>query len=121
MPPLRPIPTNSLRLSDTALPKAAPPGLPTGEHFPIRHDTVDQFGKLTLRYASRLHHLGIGRAHAGTKVLILITATTITVIAQPTHQLIATHTIDPDRNYWRNQQKPRPMAGESVTDDATHL
>jgi transposase InsO family protein len=43
----------------TALPKASPPGLEPTEHFRIRHDTVDQFGKLTLRHASRLHHLGI--------------------------------------------------------------
>jgi hypothetical protein len=87
----------------SALPKAAPPGIPADTHFRIRHDTVDQFGKLTLRHASRLHHLGIGRAHAGTKALILVTATTVTVITQHTHQLIASHTINPDRNYWRNQ------------------
>jgi hypothetical protein len=79
-------------------------------------------GKLTLRYASRLHHLGIGTAHAGTKVLILVTATTVTVIARPDNQLIASHHIDPDRNYWRNQQKhPGRWPGRSVTDDATHM
>jgi transposase InsO family protein len=106
----------------TALPKASPPGIEPTEHFRIRHDTVDDCGKLTLRYASRLHHLGIGIAHAGTKVLILVTATTVTVIAQPNNQLIASHHIDPDRNYWRNQQKrPGRWPGRSVTDDATHM
>jgi hypothetical protein len=29
----------------------------------------------------------------------------VTVIAQPDNQLIASHHIDPDHNYWRNQQK----------------
>jgi hypothetical protein len=78
--------------------------------------TVDQFGKLTLRYASRLRHLGIGRAHAGTKVLILITTTTVTVIARPTHQLIANHTINLDRNYWPNTNSPRnPGAAQTQT------
>ena len=48
-----------------ARPKAGPPHTATG-HFRIRHDTVDQFGKLTLRHGSRLHHLGIGRTHAHT-------------------------------------------------------
>jgi transposase InsO family protein len=106
----------------TALPKASPPGIEPTEHFRIRHDTVDHCGKLTLRYASRLHHLGIGIAHAGTKVLILVTATTVTVIAQPDNQIIASHHIDPDRNYWRNQQKrPGRWPGRSVTDDATHM
>jgi transposase InsO family protein len=99
----------------TALPKASPPGLPANEHFRIRHDTVDQFGKLTLRYASRLRHLGIGRAHAGTKVLILITTTTVTVIARPTHQLIASHIINPDRNYWPNTKQPRKTPGAAQT------
>jgi hypothetical protein len=88
----------------TALPKATPPCIMPTEHYRIRHDTVDACGKLTLRYASRLHHLGIGTAHAGTKVLILVTTNTVTVLATPTYQLIARHHIDPDRNYWRNQQ-----------------
>jgi len=86
-----------------ALPKAAPAG--ATEHFRIRHDTVDQFGKLTLRHGSRLHHLGIGRQHGGTPVLILVTAQTVTVISKTGYHLIASHHIDPDRNYWRNQQK----------------
>lgn len=103
-----------------ALPKATPQG--GTEHFRIRHDTVDQFGKLTLRHGSRLHHLGIGRNHAGTPVLILVATQTVTVISKTGHQLIASHQIDPDRNYWRNQQKnPGRWPGRSVTDDATHV
>jgi transposase InsO family protein len=106
----------------TALPKARPPGIEPTEHFRIRHDTVDNCGKLTLRHASRLHHLGIGRAHAGTKVLILVTTTTVSILTQHTHQLIASHHIDPDRNYWRNQQKsPGRWPRQPVTDDATHV
>ena len=88
----------------------------------MRHDTVDQFGKLTLRHASRLRHLGAGRAHADTKVHILVTATTVTVIAQPDHKVIATHHIDPNRSYWRNQNKsPGRWPGQAVTDDTTHV
>jgi hypothetical protein len=103
-----------------ARPKAAPAG--AMEHFRIRHDIVDQFGKLTLRHGSRLHHLGIGRHHAGTPALILVATQTVTVISKTSHQLIASHTIDPDRNYWPNQQKnPGRWPGQSVTDDATHV
>ncbi|WP_431238141.1 IS481 family transposase [Mycolicibacterium aichiense] len=87
----------------TARPKAHP-GAPT-DTFRIRHDIVDQFGKLTLRHGSRLRHLGIGRPHAATPVLILVTATTVTVVSKTNYQLIASHTIDPGRNYWRNKQK----------------
>jgi transposase InsO family protein len=87
-----------------ARPKASPPHTATS-HVRIRHDTVDQFGKLTLRHGSRLHHLGIGRTHAATPVLILVTTTTVTVISKTGHHVLSSHRIDPDRNYWRNQQK----------------
>jgi hypothetical protein len=87
-----------------ARPKASPPHTATN-HVRIRHDTVDQFGKLTLRHGSRLHHLGIGRTHAATPVLILVTTTTVTVISKTGHHVLSSHRIDPDRNYWRNQQK----------------
>jgi transposase InsO family protein len=106
----------------TARPKAAPPAITANEHIRVRRDTIDQFGKLTLRYGSRLHHLGIGRAHANTPVLILVTTTTVTVLTNPDHRVIATHHIDPERNYWRNQQKsPGRWPGQSVTDDPTQV
>jgi len=76
-----------------------------GAVFRIRHDTVDQFGKLTLRHGSRLHDLGIGITHAHTPALILVAATTVTVISKTNHQILSSHHIDPDKNYWRNQNK----------------
>ena len=55
----------------TARPKAAASGQPlTDGHYRVRHDTIDTNGKLTQRYNSRLHHIGIGRRHAGKTVLI---------------------------------------------------
>lgn len=50
-------------------------------------------------------NLGIGRHHAATAVLILVATQTVTVTSKTGHRIIASHTIDPDRNYWRNQQK----------------
>jgi hypothetical protein len=97
----------------TARPKAATPRRPAEAYFRIRHDTVDQFGKLTLRHASRLRHLGIGRAHAGTPVLILVTTTTVTVISKTGHHLLSSHHIDADTNYWRNQNKT-PADGRGI-------
>jgi hypothetical protein len=44
---------------------------------------------------------------AHTEVLILVTATTVTVISKTDHHVIASHTINPDRNYWPNQQVVR--------------
>ena len=38
------------------------------------------------------------------------------------HHLIASHHINPDRNYWCNQQKnPGRWPGQSVTNDPTHV
>ena len=87
-----------------ARPKAVPTGQPNPQ-FRIRHDTVDPFGKLTLRHASRLHHLGVGRIHAGTPVLLLVTTHTVTVISKTGHHVLSSHHIDTERNYWRNQNK----------------
>lgn len=88
------------------------PGNQPSTAIRLRTDVVDQFGKLTLRHGSRLHHLGIGRAHASTPVLILVTTDTVTVISKTGHHVIASHHIDPDHNYWPNKQKnPDKRAG----------
>ena len=36
---------------------------------------------------------------------ILVAATTVTVISKTNHQVLSSHHIDPDKNYWRNQNK----------------
>lgn len=69
-----------------------------------------------------MYHLGIGRIHAATTVIILVTTTHMGVLSKTTHQLIASHLVDPNRNYWRNQQRnPGQWPGSSVTDDATQV
>ena len=79
-----------------------------------------RLGKISLRRAGRIHHLGVGAAHAGSVVTILIDPDTVTVINQDTGEVLSRHIIDPDRNYWRNQQKA-PADGQGVTNDSTHL
>jgi hypothetical protein len=41
-------------------------------HDRVRRDRIDTDGKLTLRVNGRLHHLGIGRTHTRTPVLLLV-------------------------------------------------
>jgi transposase InsO family protein len=86
--------------------KAAPANRPDNPHYRVRTDHVDRLGKISLRRAGRMHHLGVGAAHAGSPVTILIDADTVTVIHQDTGEVLSNHTIDPDRSYWRNQHKP---------------
>lgn len=82
----------------TALPKATPTGS-TRSEWRSRTDKVDRDGKVTLRYAGKLRHLGIGKAHAGTAVLLLIHDQNVVTSNATTGEIIAEHTIDPDRDY----------------------
>lgn len=87
----------------TALPKATPTG-PTRSEWRSRTDKVDKHGKVTVRYAGKLRHLGIGKAHAGTPVLLLIHDRDVSVSNANTGEIIAEHTIDPTRNYQPKKQ-----------------
>ncbi|MCA1696284.1 MAG: IS481 family transposase [Actinobacteria bacterium] len=85
----------------TALPKALPSrqGIRVSEHFRVRRDRVDTDGKLTLRHSSRLHHIGIGRAWAGTAILMLIRELNIRIITEDTGELVRELVLDPTRDY----------------------
>lgn len=89
----------------TALPKAVPDGPGTPEHHRLRYERVDKGGKVSLRRAGRMHHLGVGYAHRGTRILAIADDTTVTVINLTTGEILSTHDIDPTRTYWRNTQK----------------
>jgi hypothetical protein len=65
----------------------------------IRYDRIDTAGKLTLRYAGKLRHLGVGRAHAGTRVILLAHGNQTMVIDRSTGTIIAEHTLNPAKNY----------------------
>ncbi|MEI2671458.1 MAG: IS481 family transposase [Nocardioidaceae bacterium] len=88
-----------------ASPKAAPAGPTIPGQYRLRYDRLDQTGKMSIRRAGRMHHLGCGRSNAGKRVLAIADNTTITVIELITGEILSSHLIDPDRNYWRNQQK----------------
>jgi len=88
-----------------ARPKARPTLAPATGFYRVRHDHVGTNGKISLRRAGRMHHLGIGAAHARKPVTILITDTLVTVIHTGTGQILATNTINPDRTYWRNNER----------------
>ena len=98
----------------TARPKATP-SQRHDTHNRVRTDRVDQFGKLTLRHAGRLHHIGIGQTHAGTRVLVLVHDLDIRIIHAATGELIRQLTLDPTRDYQprnvptgRPKKKPEP-------------
>ena len=86
-------------LYDT-MPKAVPGEVTDPQtHDRIRHDIVDKAGSVTLRYRSRLHHIGIGHRWTGTPVLMLIRELDIRIITEDNGQLIRELTLDPTRDY----------------------
>jgi transposase InsO family protein len=94
--------------------KATPDSKPLGVHYRIRRDIIDKFGKLTLRRAGQLHHLGVGHDHARKPVLILTDDTQATVTDQLTGEILGSYDINPDRNYWPNKtKKPGRWPGSS--------
>jgi transposase InsO family protein len=94
-------PNDAYRATQKALPAdARAPG-----HYRLRYDRVDKKGTMTLRRASRMHHLAIGAKHIGKRVLALADEHQITVIELDTGEVLSTHDIQPNKTYWRNKQR----------------
>ena len=68
-------------------------------HFRIRHDKVDTAGTVTLRHDSKLHHVGLGRAHKGKPIKLLVADLDVRVLDARTGELIRRLTLDPSRDY----------------------
>jgi transposase InsO family protein len=82
-----------------ALGKSAPSGprIDAAGHR-VRFDKVDKTGSVTLRYRGRLHHIGVGRAYSGWRVIILVAGKDIRIVGtdgSPLRHL----TLDPTRDY----------------------
>jgi transposase InsO family protein len=84
----------------TARPKATPSlrALSIPVHFRVRKDRIDVSGVITLRHNSRLHHIGLGRRNAGTRVLVLVADLDVRVLTED-GELLRTLTLDPSRDY----------------------
>jgi hypothetical protein len=60
---------------------------------------------MSLRRAGRMHHLGVGYAHARKRVLAFADDHQITVAALDTGEALSRHLIEPNKTYWRNQMR----------------
>jgi len=52
-----------------------------------------------------MHDLGVGYRHRGIQVLAIADDATVTVIQLTISETLPTHTIEPDKNDWRNTQR----------------
>lgn len=64
----------------------------------VRHDVIDAHGVVTIRYMSKLHHIGLGRALKGTRIILLVAGRNIRIITTDGH-LLRDFELDPTRNY----------------------
>jgi len=78
--------------------KAHPETIDPDTHLRIRHDRVDYCGKLTMRYESRLRHIGMGAPFKGMRVVLFIADAEVRVLSLD-GTLLRTLTLDPARDY----------------------
>jgi hypothetical protein len=79
-----------------SMPKAAPAtSRELDHHHRVRHDVIDNQGKVTLRHQGRLFHIGVGRTHARTPVLMLVQDLDVRVVHAATGELLRALTLAP--------------------------
>jgi len=78
--------------------KAHPEAPHAPPHLRVRRDTVDKAGRVTLRYLSRLRHIGVGRHYIGERITLLVAGTHIRIVDED-GRLIRELTLDPARDY----------------------
>ncbi|MFE2186200.1 hypothetical protein [Streptomyces sp. NPDC059455] len=64
---------------------------------------------VTLRPAGPLHHIGVGRTHAGTHMIMLVNDLDIRIVNAVTGELLRDLTIDPSRDYQPTGRSPGPQ------------
>ncbi len=67
-------------------------------HHPKSCQGSDKAGRVTLRYLSRLRHIGVGRHYIGARITLLVAGTHIRVVDED-GRLIRELTLDPARDY----------------------
>jgi len=90
--------------------KATPrrPALTVPAPHRVRRDRIDTGGNVTLRYQSKLRHLGVGRRYAGVPVMLLVADRDVRVINED-GELLAEFTINPTKDY-QPQKRPGQRA-----------
>ncbi len=103
----------------TTMPKALPSNSQDPDtHNRIRHDRVDSAGSVTLRVAGRMHHIGVGRTHTRTHVILLIQDLNIRIVNAITGELLRELVLNPHRDYQPTRAPKGPTRPHPKTDDS---
>jgi transposase InsO family protein len=100
-----------------ARPKAAPGDRGADTHDRVRTDIIGTTGTVTLRHAGKLYHIGVGRTHARTHILLLVQDLHVRIIHAATGELLRDLTLDPTRNYQPTGKPRRPRKQPRKTED----
>jgi transposase InsO family protein len=95
----------------TARPKATPGDRTADTHDRVRADRIDDTGCVTLRHGGKLYHIGVGRTHARTHIILLVQDLHIRIINAATGDLLRQLTLNPERNYQPTGRPPGPPPG----------
>ena len=92
------------RATPAALYETIPKALPDNSrnantHDRVRHDRIDKTGAVTLRVNDKMHHIGVGRTHTRTHIILLIQDLNVRIINATTGELLRELTINPNRDY----------------------
>jgi transposase InsO family protein len=98
-------PAQAFAARTKATPRKPPITVPA-EHR-VRRDRVDTSGNVTVRYQSKLRHLGVGRRHAGTRILLLVADRDVRIL-NTDGELLAEFTIDPTKDYQPQKRPGQP-------------
>ncbi len=97
-------------------PKTSPGTVANDTHDRVRHDRVDRAGSVTLRRNGRLHHVGVGRTHAGTCVILLVQDLDIRIVNAATGELLRELILNPHIDYKAPEpQRTHPETTNSRT------
>jgi transposase InsO family protein len=90
------------------IPKAEPTTPDDPNIWRVRYDTIDTSGKVSLRYGNKMMHLGIGRAHARTEIIILIHNLHATIITLD-GTVLGDYKINPNQAYQPKTKTVEPQ------------
>jgi transposase InsO family protein len=76
----------------------------------VRKDRIDKGGRVTLRYRTRLHHIGVGKDHTGKRVIMLVNGLDVRVLTED-GEVLRRLTLDPSKDYQGTGSPPGPPKG----------
>jgi transposase InsO family protein len=89
--------------------KATPNKCNVREVYRTRNDHVDELGKISLRRAGKMHHLGVGIDKKLKKVIVITDHYKVMVVEKKTGEILSQHKIIPSKTYWPNELIPEDI------------